>query len=159
MRAFLFSFAVLLGACGAPAEHGAHPSMQHADSSAPAATTLEVRDAWAPPTPNGVDVSAGYAIIVNGTDAADHLLSARSPRAERVELHEMAMDGNVMRMRKVDGLEAPAHGQVALAPHGRHLMFFGVTQAFAPGEQIPVTLTFQHAGDIETTLTVRAGGQ
>lgn len=156
MRAFFFSFAVMLSACGQPA-HDTH----HDTSSAlvPATSALEVRDAWAPPTPNGVDVSAGYAVIVNGTDVDDHLISASSSRAQRVEIHEMAMDGNVMRMRRIDALPIPARGQTPLAPHGRHLMFFGVIQAFAPGEQIPVTLTFEHAGTIETTLAVRIGGQ
>lgn len=156
MRAFFLSIAMVLSACGAPPAHDAHQTP--AATTAPEATTLEVRDAWAPPTPNGVDVSAGYAVIVNGTDAQDQLISASSPRAQRVEIHEMAMDGDVMRMRKVDALTVPAHGQVALAPHGQHLMFFGVSQAFAPGEQIPVTLTFEHAGTVESTLTVRIGG-
>jgi copper(I)-binding protein len=155
MRAFFFSLTLILSACGAPPAHQSHDTPA---SGAPAATTLEVRDGWAPPTPNGVDVSAGYVTIVNGTDAEDQLVSVSSPRAERVELHEMAMDGNVMRMRKVDRLAISAHGEASLAPHGQHLMFFGVTQAFAPGEQIPVTMTFAHAGQVETTLTVRMGG-
>lgn len=156
MRAFFLSIALALAACGAPT-HDAHVTSS-ASPAAAAAATLEIRDAWAPPTPGGVDVSAGYATIANGTDADDQLISARSPRAQRVELHEMSMDGNVMRMRRVDTLAIPAHSAVALAPHGQHLMFFGVTQPFAPGERIPVTLTFAHAGDVEAQLDVRIGG-
>ncbi len=77
----------------------------------------------------------------------------------RVELHEMSMDGAVMRMRKVDVLAIPAHGEAALAPSARHLMFFGVSQPFVQGEQIPVTLTFAHAREVNTVLMVRRGGQ
>jgi len=154
MRAFFFSTILVLAACGAPTSE----SREASAAAAPAATTLQIQDAWAPPTPGGVDVSAGYATIVNGTATEDQLISARSPRAQRVELHEMSMDGNVMRMGRVDALSVPAHGQIALAPHGRHLMFFGVTQPFTPGERIPVTLTFAHAGDVNTELDVHVGG-
>jgi len=147
MRAFFIAVSLLLCACGA------QPAASNAD-----ANTLHVADAWSPPTPGGVDVSAGYLTIVNGTSTDDTLLSATSPRAQRVELHEMAMDGSVMRMRAVTSLPVPAHGNVTLAPSGRHLMFFGVTQPFTPGESIPVTLHFEHAGDVQATLSVHAGG-
>lgn len=157
MRAFFVSIALTLAACGAPTQHE-HNASSTAAAVSPASTVLEVRDAWAPPTPGGVDVSAGYATIANGTDAEDQLLSVSSARAERVELHEMAMDGDIMRMRRVDALAIPAHGEVALAPHSRHLMFFGVTQPFTPGEHIPVTLTFAHAGAVNAEFAVRIGG-
>lgn len=154
MRAFLFSLAAAaLTACTPPThQHSA------AAPAAPAASTLEIRDAWAPPTPGGVDISAGYVTIVNGTSADDQLVGASSPRAQRVELHEMTMDGNVMRMSRVDTLAIAAHGEIALAPHGQHLMFFGVTQPFVQGERIPVTLTFARAGQVNAELDVRIGG-
>jgi copper(I)-binding protein len=131
-------------ACGAPQE-----------TAPPRAAILEITGAWASPTPGGVDVSAGYLTIANGTNADDRLTSASSPRAARVEIHEMSMDGDVMRMRTLDTLPAPAGEDVALAPGGMHLMFFGVTQPFVEGEEIAVQLTFEHAGAIEVTLPVR----
>jgi len=136
-------------ACGAPQQP------EPAETAASAAT-LQLADAWAAPTPSGVDVSAGYLTIVNGTGAEDRLMSASSPRAERVELHEMSMDGGVMRMRAMEAVAIPAGGEAEFAPGGRHLMFFGVAQPFIPGEEIPVTLTFANAGPIEVTLPVRA---
>lgn len=123
-----------------------------------AAATLELRDAWAAPTPGGVDVSAGYLTIANGTSAEDHLITASSARAERVEIHEMTMDeAGVMRMRAVNSLAVPSGEEINLGPGGLHLMFFGVTQPFALGEEIPVTLTFANAGAIDVVLPVRAG--
>jgi copper(I)-binding protein len=143
MRAFFLALALTAVAC-TPAS--------------PPNASLEIRDGWAPPTPNGVDVSAGYVTIVNGTSADEQLTGVSSSRAERVEMHEMIMDGAVMRMRTAASLTIPAHGQLELAPSGRHLMFFGVSQRFATGEEIPVTLTFAHAGSVNTVLTVQRGG-
>lgn len=101
-------------------------------------------------------MSAGYLTIVNGAEAADTLVSATSPRAASVEVHEMSMDGAVMRMRQVTGgLAIPSGGEVSLAPGGNHLMFMGVTQPFAEGESIPVTLTFANAGAVEVQLPVQ----
>lgn len=149
MRAFLSLFLILAGAsCGAPAT----PSEAHEMH---AGAALSAHDAWAAPTPAGVDVAAGYLTITNPTTAPDHLLSATSPRAERVEVHEMSMDGAVMRMRPLERLEIPAGGTVRLGPGGNHLMFFGVSEPFAQGQNIPVRLVFEHAGTIEVTLPVR----
>lgn len=146
MRTWIVLIALsLAAACGAPA-----PSASNEQP------TLGVVDAWAAPTPGGVDVSAGYLTIANGTTSEDRLLSAASPRAERVELHEMSMDADVMRMRAIDGLAIPARSDVTLEPGGRHLMFFGVAQPFAVGEQIPVTLNFETAGQVDVVLPVRA---
>lgn len=151
MRAFLFVLiTAALAACGA--RPAADPP------AAISAAGVQIRDAWAAPTPNGVDVSAGYLTIENTGSAPDSLLSAASPRAARVEIHEMVMNGAEMQMRPVEGLALPVQSEIALAPGGRHLMFFGVTQPFQDGEQIPVRLTFEHAGAVDVSLTVRRNG-
>lgn len=148
MKQMLAVLVIALAACGAAPESAPPAAAQPAGE-------LRVENAWAAPTPGGVDVSAGYVTIVNGTAAEDRLLSATSPRAARVELHEMIMDEAVMRMRAVDVLVIPAGGRIELTPTGRHLMFFGVTQPFATGETIPVRLTFERAGEIDVSLPVR----
>jgi hypothetical protein len=137
-------------ACGAPQSP---PAQQEAPTGA-----LEVREAWAAATPGGAQVAAGYLTIVNGTSADDRLVSATSPRAASVEVHEMSMDGDLMRMRAVEGgLAIPAGQSVALAPGGLHIMFMGVTAPFVEGEEIPITLTFETAGAFEINLPVSAG--
>jgi periplasmic copper chaperone A len=152
MKYLIAFLLVTLAACGQPSEQPA------AVREAPRAV-LHVRDAWAAPTPGGVDVSAGYLTLVNGTSAEDVLISASSPRAERVEVHEMTMEGGVMQMRPVARLVIPAGASVELAPNGRHLMFYGVTQPFAVSETIPVRLRFEHAGEIDVSLPVRRPGE
>lgn len=108
--------------------------------------------------PNGAAVGGGYLTITNSTAEADVLIAVASPRAPRVEIHEMSMDGNVMRMRAVERIEAPAGGSVSLAPGRAHLMFMDVPAPFAIGEEVSVTLTFEHAGAVEVTLPVRQAG-
>jgi copper(I)-binding protein len=146
MRAFLFAAVLVLAACG--------QTSSLPETETPAPDGIELRDAWAAPTPNGVDVSAGYLVIANG-GGADRLIAVASARAERVEIHEMIMDGAIMQMRPVEALNIPANGQVELAPGGQHLMFFGVTEAFAEGQEIPVQLTFESAGEMDVMLPVR----
>lgn len=154
MRAFVIAcFTLAATACGAPSEPASEAPVP-----APQSATLEISDPWAPPTPGGVDISGGYLSISNATAEDDRLIAAVSPRAERVEIHEMAMDGDVMRMRRIEALVVPAGEAVTMAPGGMHLMFFGVTEPFTDGEQIPVTLSFERAGEIQALLTVRAGG-
>lgn len=150
MRTLIAALAVALAACG-------QASQAPADAQTPAAA-VRIEDPWAAPTPGGVDVSAGYLTVVNAGAADDALLSASSPRAARVEVHEMTMQDGVMQMRAVTRLAIPAGQSVELAPHGRHLMFYGVTQPFSAGETIPVRLVFERAGAMDVSLPVRRPG-
>ena len=147
MRSFVVALAFALAACN-PAADVTAPTQEPAGR-------LELRDAWAAPTPGGVNVSAGFLTIVNGAATADRLISAASPRASRVELHEMAMAGDVMQMRPADDFEIAPGQQVELAPGGLHLMFYEVATPFAEGEEVPVTLTFENAGSVTVSLPVR----
>lgn len=142
---------LLLAACG-------RTSLTSSNAGSEAVAGIEIAEPWAAPTPGGVNVSAGYLTVRNGGAEADTLISVSSPRAASVEIHEMTMDGAIMRMRAVEGgLAIPAQGEVVLAPGGYHLMFMGVTQPFAEGEEIAVTLTFANAGAVELMLPVRQG--
>jgi periplasmic copper chaperone A len=151
MRILAAALFVVLTACGQPSE--APTGAEEAPAAVP-----HVEDAWAAPTPGGVDVSAGYLTLVNDTPAEDALVSASSPRAERVEVHEMTMEGGVMQMRAVARLAIAPRQSIELAPNGRHLMFYGVTQPFTVGETIPVRLTFEHAGEVDVSLPVQRPG-
>lgn len=107
----------------------------------------------------GAKVGGGYLTIVNPGSKADRLISVSSPAAGRVELHEMAMEGEVMRMRVLkEGLAIAAGETIALAPGGKHLMFFGVAEPFEEGASVAVTLTFEHAGAVEAALAVLSSG-
>ncbi|MBB4953428.1 uncharacterized protein YcnI/copper(I)-binding protein [Agrobacterium vitis] len=107
----------------------------------------------------GQPVGGGYVTVANSGKADDRLVSVSSPNAVNVELHEMSMSNNVMKMRKVDGgLEVKAGGTLEMKPGGYHLMFMGVKKPFAAGEMVPVTLTFEKAGSVEMMLPVTPAG-
>lgn len=100
-------------------------------------------------------VGGGFMTIENTGDQADRLVSVTSPASPDVQIHEMAMQGDVMKMRKLsDGLPIGAGETVTLAPGGLHLMFMGITQRFVEGQTVPVTLTFEKAGTVELELPV-----
>jgi periplasmic copper chaperone A len=151
MRTLAAALLVMLAACGPAAEPPAAAQGEPASA-------VRAENAWAAPTPGGVDVSAGYLTIVNDTGAEDVLIGVSSPRATRMEVHEMAMQDGVMQMRAVERLAIPAAQSVELSPSGRHLMFYGVTQPFAEGETIQVQLEFEHAGAMTVSLPVRRPG-
>lgn len=67
----------------------------------------------------------------------------------------MTMEGSVMRMRPMTTVEIPAGGELHLGPGGNHLMFFGVSEPFTQGQNIPLQLVFERAGTIDVTLPVR----
>jgi periplasmic copper chaperone A len=103
----------------------------------------------------GQPVGGGYVTIANTGSTDDTLVSATSPRAAQVELHEMIMAGDVMKMRKLDtGIALPAGHTVELKPGGLHLMFMQVKEPFMAGDKVPVTLEFEKAGRIDLILPV-----
>lgn len=120
---------------------------------------LRVEDAWSRATPPVAPVAGGFLTVVNATDKPDVLLGADSDIAQRVEIHEMRMDGGMMRMRELaDGLPIPARGKVVLAPGGYHLMFIKPKRPLVEGERFQATLRFRDAGKVSTTFVVRGMG-
>ena len=98
-------------------------------------------------------------IITNKGTVADRLVAARSNTSDKVEIHEMQMDGNVMRMREVkNGLEIPPGATVALKPGGYHIMFMELKAPLAKDAKVPLTLVFEKAGSIDIQLNVEAMG-
>jgi len=101
-------------------------------------------------------VAGGFLTLVNNGSDADRLVAATSPVAGIMQLHEMKMEGDVMKMAELaNGIEIPAGATVALAPGGLHLMFMDLKQPLVEGTQVPVTLTFEKAGTIEIQLDVQ----
>lgn len=118
---------------------------------------LTIAAPWIRATPGGAKVAGGYVRITNGGATADRLVAASMPLSEHGEVHEMSMDGGIMKMRPVEGgLTIPPGGAVELKPGGYHLMFMGLNGALKSGETVKGTLTFEHAGTVPVTF--RVGG-
>jgi periplasmic copper chaperone A len=105
----------------------------------------------------GAAPGAGY-VTIHGGSTPDRLLSASSPRAKKVALHSMTMQGDVMRMREVEAIDVPANGTVTLAPGGLHMMLEGLSAPLKPGERVPVTLQFEKAGAKQVELAIGPAG-
>ncbi len=118
---------------------------------------VQIENAYTRATVPGQMAAGGFMKIEN-KGAADQLISASSPVAGEVQLHEMAMDGNVMKMRQVKDIAVPAGGAVELKPGGLHLMFMNIKAPLAAGETVPVKLKFAKAGEVEVKLPVNAMG-
>lgn len=104
------------------------------------AAGLAIDDPWIRAAPPGADVLAGYATLRNGADADITITGARSADFARVELHEMTMDGGMMRMRPLSGIAIPARRSVALAPGGTHLMLVEPKRALKLGDVVDLEL-------------------
>lgn len=108
-------------------------------------------------TPPNARNAGGFLSIYNYSSEPNRLVSASSPISERVELHTMTMEDDVMRMRELeDGIELPAEAQVDLEPGGLHVMFINLNRPFTEGDEVQVTLTFANGEEQEITLPVRA---
>ena len=116
---------------------------------------LKAEQAWARPTGAGQQAGGAYVILHNGGATADRLLGGSTPAAERVEVHEMRMDGSVMRMRELAALELPAGKSTRLEPGGLHLMLMGLKAPLKVGDQVPLKLRFEKAGEIGVVLLVQ----
>lgn len=135
---FLAGIALLLAATGAMAR--------------PDPEEVVITDAWARATAPGQPVAAAYANLKAG--AKLELVGIETPAAGRGEIHEMSMEGGVMRMRALPKLALPKGKLVKLAPGGIHIMLFRLVKPLAAGESVPMTFVFQRAGGQQTRQTV-----
>ena len=121
--------------------------------------SIEIGDPWSRATPSTAPSAGGFLTIANKGSTPDRLLAIQSPAAKQVELHEMKMDGNVMRMRELENGVALAPGQtVELKPGGFHVMFIGLKAPFVKDQRVPATLVFEKAGKVDVEFTVEALG-
>jgi copper(I)-binding protein len=117
---------------------------------------LEISNAWARATPAKAENGVAYLTIRSPTP--DRLVSVSSPVAKKAELHTMSMEGMVMKMRPLAGLDIAAGQSVTLKPGGEHIMLLGLNGPLREGQSFPLTLTFEKAGTREVTVAVEKPG-
>jgi len=118
--------------------------------------TITVENAWSRAAMAGRNGAVFLTIIDKGQP--DSLVSASSPVADHVEVHESLMDQGVMKMRAVPALPVTAEKPVTLAPGGYHIMLMNLKQPLAEGDKVQVTLNFEKAGAVTTTAIVAKAG-
>ena len=123
---------------------------------AAASDRLTFSDVQLRATTAGMSSSAVYLKITNNGISDDKLIAARAAIAQRIEIHSMEMDNEVIRMRAINGgLVIAAGDSLALAPGGLHIMLMGLNTDLAPGTKHEIILVFEKAGDINLTAIAK----
>jgi len=118
------------------------------------AAAVEVRAPWTRATVRLLKVSSAYMELRSAQGAT--LVGASSPVAGSVELHEMRMEGDLMKMRLVPRLPLPAGKPVVLKPGGYHLMLYDLKQQLQEGTRVPIRLEFESAGGRRDSVEIQA---
>jgi periplasmic copper chaperone A len=119
---------------------------------------LTIGHPYARATAPGQPAGGAYLSIRNAGAAGDKLVSASADVSKSVELHEMKMEGTVMRMRELSVIEVPAGKAVELKPGGLHIMLMGLKAPLKEGDKFPLKLKFEKAGDVTVTVNVEGPG-
>ena len=123
-------------------------------TAASAFAQVQVQDAWVRATV-AQQKATGAFMRLTATQTT-RLVGASSPVAAITEVHEMKMEGDVMKMRAIAGIDLPGGKAVELKPGGYHLMMMDLRQAITPGSTVPLTLVFERQGGERETLQVQA---
>jgi copper(I)-binding protein len=115
---------------------------------------VRASDAWIRVLPGGLP-AGGYVILHNDGDQPVTLVGARSSAYASVMLHQSSTHTGMGRMRMIERLDVPAHGQVALAPGGYHLMLMDAAKVVQPGQNVPVTLQFTDGSTLATEFLAK----
>src|ERR1043166_3466514 len=120
---------------------------------------LVIDQPWTRATPKNAPVAGGYLKITNTGSTPDRLLGGSAEVAKRFEIHEMKMDGGVMKMRELkDGLEIPPGATVELKPGAYHIMMMNLSRPLAKGDKVKGSLTFEKAGKVDVEFAVEGMG-
>ena len=123
-------------------------------AAAAASAQPSAKDGWVRSTVEPQKATGAFMQITS--PQGGKLVGAQSPVAGVTEVHEMAMEGNVMKMRAVSALELPAGKAVELKPGGYHVMLMDLKQALKAGDSVPVTLVVEGADGKRETVEVKA---
>jgi copper(I)-binding protein len=122
---------------------------------APAASAqVTVTDPWVRGTVTGQKATGAFMQLKSPADTA--LVAAASPVAKIVEIHEMKMEGSMMRMNAVDRLALPAGKAVDLKPGGYHVMLMDLVKPLTDGDTVPLQLTFEDKAGKKQRVEVKA---
>ena len=134
----------LLGGCLDSGSEGEIPS------------TMVIEDAYAFATMPGQATGAAFMVIRNSAVKHDRLIGAKAKIAGVTEIHENLIDpdDNTMMMRKIADIEVPANSEAVLEPTGKHIMLMKLKEPLTLDSTIPVTLTFEHAGEIIVDVNI-----
>jgi copper(I)-binding protein len=115
---------------------------------------VTVAQAWARATPGGATVGAAFLEIKTDKNTSDRLIGISSPAASRAEVHSSSMEGGIMKMRHLTGIDLKPGETHILKPMGEHIMLFNLKHPLKEGDLVDLTLNFEKAGPIAVKATV-----
>ena len=118
---------------------------------------LQIAHPWSQELPPNAPTVAAYFVIKNTGNSADRLLSAETPIAEKAEIHEHVMQGDLMKMQQVPSVAVPPKGELTFAPMAYHVMLLGLKDRsqLRDGQHFPLTLNFEKAGSVNVEVSVQ----
>ena len=116
---------------------------------------LSVQGAWVAEALPGQSMTAAYMTISSEGDVEEELVSVESEVAEKLELHEMVQQGEMMRMRRVDSIVIDPGEEVALEPGGLHIMLIGLTREIKEGDTVELHLIFESGANLVVSAPVK----
>lgn len=153
--ALVLSAPLLLTSCAQSSEEDAAPqsSTAQTEPADQSAEPIALSNGWAKAAEG---MSGIFGDLENNTDTDIVLVSAESPVAGMVELHETVTSGATTTMREIEGgFSIPAGESFELVPGGNHIMLMKMPEAIIAGEEVPVTLTFEDGSTVETVVLVK----
>jgi periplasmic copper chaperone A len=121
--------------------------------------SLKIGHPWARATPKGASVGGGYMKITNTGTASDRLIGGSTDISDSFEVHEMKMEGDVMKMRPVvGGIEIKPGQTVTFDPSGYHVMFVDLKKQLVQDERFKATLEFAKAGKVDVDFAIEGIG-
>jgi copper(I)-binding protein len=141
MRHLMAALMIALGVC------------MPAQAASPTAGSITVEHVWARATPKGASNAAVYLTLVNNGSETDRMIGASSQMASDIQFHEERDENGISKMRALQAIDLPPGAPVVLKPGGLHLML-RIKQQLMEGQTFPLTLTFEKAAQIDTTVRV-----
>ncbi len=116
---------------------------------------IKIEKAWIRAVPPNSKNSAAYMVLHNQSSKEDRLIEIKTSIAEIAEMHTVVREGELMSMEQVESISVPANSSVEIEPGGFHIMLINLKKPAKAGEQVGLTLKFQHAGEMKLMTTVK----
>jgi periplasmic copper chaperone A len=126
-------------------------------ATAMAQSTVEIKDPWVRATVAQQKATGAFMQLTAKSDSK--LVEAKSPVAGVVEIHEMSMEKDVMKMRQIPGLALPAGKAVDLKPGGYHVMLMDLKAQVKEGDVVPLTLVFEGKDGKRESVEIKAAAK
>jgi periplasmic copper chaperone A len=122
------------------------------------AGSVEISSPWSRATPNGAQTAVGYMTIKNNGTTSDRLIGGSVDVADRFQLHSMAMESGIAKMRELSSIEIKPGQTIEFKPGSSHVMFVNLNHPLSKGEHVVGILVFERAGKVRIEYSVEGIG-